>query len=185
MTRPDDEEPASGPFIDMETGVVRRTLRQIDENKIVRRIYKPGDRYGFESARRTARRRAIVERNQENLEKWRKSKWRWDNGSSSIRKSDLEMVTHPIRCVRCGNWFPSPRSDAKTCGPTCRTAMYRKRKVERISAATEMKKRYQLKRLPMFEPWQMVDFDPRDASDVYDNYWLALAEKLKRNERDH
>jgi hypothetical protein len=133
MTEPDDDEPASGPFIDMETGVVLRTLRQLDENKIVRQIYEPGDRYGFESTRRTARRRAIVERNQQNLEQWRKSKWRWDNGSSNIRKSDLEMVTHPIRCVRCGNWFPAARSDAKTCGPTCRTAMYRKRKAERAA----------------------------------------------------
>jgi hypothetical protein len=49
-----------------------------------------------------------------------------------------------------------------------------------------MSKQYELRRLPMGEPWQIVDYDPsrglpQDPSKVYDNYWFAHAAKLKLN----
>jgi hypothetical protein len=94
-------------------------------------IWKPEELHAHhdgEFRRRIARRRAIRHLNKEFLADWRKTKNRWDGGSGSIRKEDLEAVTKPICCASCGNWFPAARSDAKTCSQRCRVALHRANK---------------------------------------------------------
>jgi hypothetical protein len=39
-----------------------------------------------------------------------------------------ERARFPLKmCAHCGGMFPPSRADAKTCSPTCRTALHRKR----------------------------------------------------------
>ncbi len=57
--------------------------------------------------------------------------WKWKPFGPDIRRcadqSDLSVASHeglPV-CVVRGRGFHAKRRDAKTCGPTCRSKLYR------------------------------------------------------------
>jgi hypothetical protein len=42
-------------------------------------------------------------------------------------RAPLHVAPEPRQCATCGVAFTPQRSDARTCGPACRQALYRKR----------------------------------------------------------